>query len=145
MRNVLAKESPNDYRIRKIMRWYSEKYHTPLHVVDTLPRHDVLVAYFESTYESLRDDPAKESVLNEEIQELINPKDQAVDDAARAEEYLFQKKIEETEKNKKSEPPKPKPVISMPDLDGGEVSMTFADINKLDELEGKTESLVGLK
>lgn len=42
----------DDYLMRKVFRWYSEKYHTPLHVVDDLPMDDVLQTYFEYVYEN---------------------------------------------------------------------------------------------
>ena len=146
LRNVLAKEPPNDYRIRTIHRWYSTHFHTPLHVVDTLPRHDVLIAYYETVYGEMNEDPKREGEVNDEIASLINPPDVNEAEAERVKEYLFLKTIEESEKNKKLEPLKTKPVITPIDLDdGGPVSMTFADINKLDELEDKTEPLVGLK
>ena len=32
---------------RRIYRWYSKNFHTPLHEVMKLSEHDVLLAYFE--------------------------------------------------------------------------------------------------
>lgn len=42
-----------DSSLRRIFRWYSEKFHTPLHEVPDLPLHDVLQAYFEVAFEGL--------------------------------------------------------------------------------------------
>lgn len=149
MRNVLSKDPPQDYTHRYINRWYSVKFNTPLHVVDTLPRHEVLLAYYESIYFEMNEGgPEQEQALNTEIQNLINPVDLTKEEAARVEDYLFEKKIEEEAKKTKDNPVKPRPkmVVGPIDLDEeGPVSLNFADINKLDLLEGTDEPLVGLK
>lgn len=44
------------YLLRSIFRWYSEKFHTPLHIVDTLPLADLLQHYFEARYEDMSDE-----------------------------------------------------------------------------------------
>jgi len=49
-------EKPADYIVRNIFRWFSKQFSTPLHIVETLPFEDVLVHYFESTYEELEED-----------------------------------------------------------------------------------------
>lgn len=49
-------KKPADYVVRNIFRWFSKEFHTPLHIVETLPFEDVLVHYFESTYEDLEED-----------------------------------------------------------------------------------------
>ncbi len=41
------------YPLRRIFRAYSEKYHTPLHVVETLPLDDVLQNYWEGQFEDM--------------------------------------------------------------------------------------------
>lgn len=45
-------QSP-EYVFRKIFRWYSKNFATPLHVVGTLPIDDVITAFFESIYEDM--------------------------------------------------------------------------------------------
>jgi hypothetical protein len=145
MRNVMAKEPSNDYTMRYINRWYSKEFNTPLHLVEALPRHDILLHYYESVYLQLKDDK-REAELNETIQELINPKDQTKAEAEKVEAYEFEKLIEEQEAKKVKEPDKPKLIVSPIDLDEDQpVSINFQDLNKLDELEGKVEPLVGLK
>jgi hypothetical protein len=42
-----------EYHLRHIMRWYSEKFHTPLHMVEDLPLEDILSTFFECEYEDL--------------------------------------------------------------------------------------------
>ena len=41
---------------RRIFRWYSKNFSTPLHEVADLPLEDVLQAYYEDTYERLDKD-----------------------------------------------------------------------------------------
>jgi len=41
------------YNLRYIFRWYSQRFHTPLHVVEALPLEDVLRHYYECEYEDL--------------------------------------------------------------------------------------------
>ena len=40
-----------EYQLRRVFRAYSEKFHTPLHVVEELPIEYVLLHYFEALYE----------------------------------------------------------------------------------------------
>ena len=42
-----------EYNIRYIFRWYSKEFHTPLHVVETIPMEDILQNYFECNYERM--------------------------------------------------------------------------------------------
>lgn len=51
LRDVL-KETP-DYMLRKTLRWYSVKFHTPLDAVRKLPVEDVLQAFHECAYEDM--------------------------------------------------------------------------------------------
>lgn len=41
------------YQVRRILRWYSREFHTPLHVVEDLPLDDVIQVYFECEFEVL--------------------------------------------------------------------------------------------
>lgn len=43
------------YHLRRKMRWYAMTFHTPLHVVETLPVLDVLRHYYEAQYEALEE------------------------------------------------------------------------------------------
>lgn len=54
-RNSEVKEDA-EYPLRRIFRWYSKTFHTPLHLVDDLPVEDVVRAYWESHYEDQDDD-----------------------------------------------------------------------------------------
>lgn len=50
------------YNQRQIFRWYSHYFHTPLHIVETIPQIDVLRAYWEQHFEDLDDDQLEDSV-----------------------------------------------------------------------------------
>ncbi len=44
-----------EYRLRHLQRWYSRRFHTPLHLVPTLPLADILQAFWEVHYEEMDD------------------------------------------------------------------------------------------
>jgi len=54
LKNVLDEPDASAHW-RHISRYYSKTFSTPLHLVDELPRLDVLQAYFEDVYEHLED------------------------------------------------------------------------------------------
>jgi hypothetical protein len=41
------------YIYRKICRWYSTTFHTPLHIVNSMPYDEILLHYYEHNYEKL--------------------------------------------------------------------------------------------
>ena len=43
-----------DAIIRRISRWYSREFHTPLHTLEELPLEFILLHYFEEIYEKLK-------------------------------------------------------------------------------------------
>lgn len=79
--NVLNPDQP--YFYRSVCRWYSEKFHTPLHQVFDLPMEFVFLNYFESITENQEEeelevrcrkaiDPTYEESEEESIQDLID-------------------------------------------------------------------------
>jgi hypothetical protein len=54
LRSVLKPDK--DYLVRKMLRWYSKTYFTPLREVEELPFDEVMQAYFEERYEGMSDD-----------------------------------------------------------------------------------------
>ncbi len=50
-----GRDTSPEYKLRKIFRWYSTTFHTPLHEVDDLPLVDVLQAYWEQKLEDAED------------------------------------------------------------------------------------------
>lgn len=64
---VVAEESSADYRLRRIFRWYSAKFYTPLHVVEELPLQHVLQHFYECQYEGKYEDNELEELEYERI------------------------------------------------------------------------------
>jgi hypothetical protein len=59
--------------MRRIFRWYSKSFATPLHLIESLPLEDVLQAYFEDHFGNL-----EEPILEQEIAEMsLKPADRA--------------------------------------------------------------------
>lgn len=81
LRDVLKQEG--DYQMRSVFRWYSKVFHTPLHLVDSLPIEDILRAYYEEHYESL-----DEGELQGELYELTRTDEEAQVDNAQEDEFL---------------------------------------------------------
>jgi len=82
-----GKESDPEYTLRKMFRWYSKTFHTPLHIVETLPFTDVLQAWWEEKYEEMTPEDLeheREEILRtpEELEEA-----QRVEDAADADTW----------------------------------------------------------
>jgi hypothetical protein len=125
---------PGDYNLRFIFRWYSKTFATPLHVVEALPLHDVLIHYFECHYEGLND-----SELEDEIRRLTMSTEKLArlkreEDAADADAYEYGRIAEQEEKAKQApvapvEKPVPenKPEPKAPLIEG--FSLNFEDLD----------------
>lgn len=69
LKNVLK---PNfEYHIRKLYRWYSKQFHTPLQECFDIPVEIVLMHFFEEKYEAMN-----EEELQEEVHSLLETEDQ---------------------------------------------------------------------
>jgi hypothetical protein len=111
-----------EYPMRKIFRWYSRTFFTPLHVVDTLPLDDVLQAYWEVQYEEMADEPTGEEDLAAEVARLTEDDDslrqrQRQEDAEEVEMWEFQQEELAAAKEQKSieglkHTPKDTPILS---------------------------------
>jgi len=92
-----------DYHIRRVHRWYSKTFSTPLHEVYQLPLDDVLRVYFEELYESM-DDPQREEELGvlaeSEAEKVARLKRESAEEAA---DYDFWKLAEEEAKAEEEE------------------------------------------
>lgn len=49
-----------DAWLRHVQRWYSHKFHTPLPSVADLPMEEVILAYYESSFEDMEDEEREE-------------------------------------------------------------------------------------
>ena len=71
LNNAISKDFlPDDAIWRRIARYYSKNFNTPLHLIDTLPRLDVIQTYYEDVYESLEDND-----LHQELESVLTPPD----------------------------------------------------------------------
>lgn len=106
--------------LRKVFRWYSEKFATPLHQVDRLPLSDVLTAYFEDMYSNM-----EEPLLEQELAEMaMTPAERAAaqeeeQNAADDFEAQIMRQLAEAEGQLKTLPK--------------DVSVKFADTNLADK------------
>lgn len=60
-----VQEEDREYALRKMMRWYSKTFHTPLPQVEEIPLEDIAQAYFEERYAEMDD-----RQLEQELAEL---------------------------------------------------------------------------
>ncbi len=74
-------EAPDfEYQIRRIKRWYSTTFFTPLHLVEELDLHTVLIHYFEHTFAQLKAEDfgkLRNNLLYKKEIEEINEEDDA--------------------------------------------------------------------
>lgn len=109
LRAVLKPTKDPEYNLRRIFRWYSRTFNTPLHVVADLPLDDILQNYYEVTYEDLVSEAETKSpqFLDIEIAELTETDaDKIIRHRHEAEDELdnakFMAKVEEGERKKKA-------------------------------------------
>jgi len=92
----------HDYHIRRIHRWYSKTFSTPLHEVLLLDEEDVLTAYYEDLYENMEEPELKE----EKAELLMTEKElrsrERSKDAERAEIFEYARIAAEQERKKEA-------------------------------------------
>lgn len=89
-----------EYFYRKITRWYSSTYSTPLHQVRKLPYPVVLREYYEAMLEQLPYNDIIDMAKEELLPDFIEERDSDLEDFIKAveeEERLKQQKREEEE------------------------------------------------
>jgi len=91
----------NAYFFRRIVRWYSTTFHTPLHIVESLPWYEILQHYYESQYEKMNETELLE-LLQELIPALADQKEKDMDDFMK-EVMEMNQKAEEKKQAKKQE------------------------------------------
>jgi len=70
LKEVTSETPSADFQLRSIFRWYSKTFHTPLHVVYTLPEYDILQAYYEDIYEELNESSEGQPNIHRLMEEL---------------------------------------------------------------------------
>ena len=96
-------EEPFEYQLRRISRWYSKTFHTPLADVDNIPVEDLIYTYYECMYEDLPPERREE-----EIEDIFTPPDKRVlklDETTerKVSDDDFMKQIQDEEKKKAEE------------------------------------------
>jgi hypothetical protein len=132
-----------EYRMRRIMRWYSREFHTPLHVVEELPTEDVLQAFFECQFESLSEKRRlkRAAELTETDEERAEREEQARKEED-ADEDFMSALAKKTGAEKLAAPAAkktalkvkevaPQPVMQAPTPDMPEIDMVFEDEGNL--------------
>lgn len=93
--------SDQEYIIRKIFRWYSKEYSTPLHLLEngTVSWDNVILHYFEHTLsENYSHNDLLDLLKNEMLPELAQKHEQELDEYAKS----LEKEQEETLKKRQS-------------------------------------------
>lgn len=100
-----------DYIYRKIFRWYSKTFNTPLDKVYDLPVHDIITAYWEERYEGLDDNELEDERLELIKTDADRERDELIKNAEEIEifnetrdlgEDIVDQVISETEKFKRA-------------------------------------------
>jgi len=144
--DVLAEKPSAEYSLRRIFRAYSEKFHTPLHLVDDIPLVDVLTHYYETCFESMLDgDDAAQNELDELTKTLSMSEQEA--EKARAEkakqqyrDYLFEQELKREAASQ--EKPKAQEVLKKTEelinaLQNEEIKMQFVSEEEMDALSNQ--------
>lgn len=133
-----VKKPDSEAHIRHIHRWYSKNFHTPLHEVAELDPHDVLTAYYESTFEEMEPEER-----DRELAELLKTPEERAEEARRhdreeAELYIFSRIVEEERKRKeatkKMADVKPEPPPKEPEPLPPNIEIKFVDDDIMEEL-----------
>ena len=105
-KEALSKTPSADFSLRKLFRWYSVKYCTPLHVVETLPLFDILRHHYEDTAVSMvdADDQEMQMKLQEELLNLCKSEAELEQDRLEKdkEEVSERKMLQDMEHHNKS-------------------------------------------
>lgn len=99
----------HDYVVRHVCRWYSERFHTPLAEVESIPLENILQHFFEVQVEEMEDEARDElraqlcETRDERVQREADEAEKAADDAA------FEAMVKEEAAKKNSNLPLHKP------------------------------------
>jgi hypothetical protein len=137
-------EDDDEYRTRRILRWYSREFHTPLHVVEDLPLDDVWQAFFEVQFEQMSEKKRliRAAELTETPEERAARQREAHEADNQDEDFMaaFAKKAAEEAKSKakklsapaeKKTALKAQPAMQAPTADAPDIEMVFEDEGNL--------------
>lgn len=103
---------PNaDYFERKVMRWYSKTFSTPLSEVEELPLEDVFLAYYEEQYADLgstdREEEIRQLLITEEERRQMIFEEEAEDaDTFEIKQMILADEAAKKKKEKKKDTPR---------------------------------------
>lgn len=96
--------------LRRVQRWYSIKFTTPIREVRSMPDHEVLSEYYEETYRELYDGDDKAQAMYKEIrQEIVGISEESV-----AEDDDWAKQLNEEVKAQDRQQDRPKTEVEPP-------------------------------
>jgi hypothetical protein len=89
LKEVNAEHPSEDFQWRKLQRWYSKTFATPLHLVEDIPLYDIVRVYWEERYEGL-----EEAELHLEMEAAVKTDAELEAEAIKkAEDDLYTKKF----------------------------------------------------
>jgi hypothetical protein len=141
---VLSEEYEALYR--RICRWYSREFSTPLVEVEKMLEETVLRTYFEDVYSTLKESGDKgEEKLDEIVQDFLSSQDKSADAQAEDDEWAKQMNEEaardwegEKDQQNQSEPQKPNLLGESIDLQGGFDPQDLKDPSELPDPEDES-------
>jgi len=135
---ALAKAQKPDYEYsyRKICRWYSREFSTPLQAVYEMSEETVLMTYFEDVYERIVSDTDTDEGVQryEKLKDDILGKSEEEDAQHEAEDAKWEQEMIEEIRRSEEEAKKKGQVRKDPNLDKTEsIHRNFEDIPDFDE------------
>lgn len=141
-----------DYFLRKVQRWYSRQFYTPLPEVEDLPIQDILLHYFECKYEDLKEADDTSDWINEMIyatetaeekrkREMTEESNEASDEdflreVMQEEQAKKANKIENIQRTEKAPIPtnRDRGEVELPKPEMSEIKMSFISEKEMAEL-----------
>ena len=98
LKSVIEPDEP--YLIRKIVRWYSKTFSTPISMVEEIPIEHILTAYYESEFEGKKEEEL-EQIVRDMFTEEVNTRKEEMEEEKRAvEDFEFLQALKEEERLK---------------------------------------------
>ena len=96
LNSVISPDEP--YLIRKIVRWYSKTFSTPISVVEEIPLEHILTAYYESEFEDKKEEELEQIIQDMFADDVDNRKEEMAEEKRAVEDYEFLKALKEEQR-----------------------------------------------
>lgn len=96
-------EPDEEYELRRIFRWYSKTFATPLHIVEEFSLEHVLTNYFESQFEEKKEEEIFQIIQDLTEKDEDRRKKEMAEEKQAVEDFEFLRMVE---KEAKDRPPK---------------------------------------